>query len=40
MIYAKEGIPPDQQHLFYDGKLLLDELTLSDYNIRRGRKCS
>lgn len=32
-IQEKEGIPPDEQKLFFDGKELEEGKTLSDYNI-------
>ena len=34
MIQDKEGIPPDQQVLFFDGRQLEDDLTLYDYEVR------
>ena len=34
-IYEKERLPPDQQWLFYNGKQLDDDLTLSCYKVRK-----
>ena len=33
LIHSKEGIPPEQQRLVFDGKALKDECTLSDCNV-------
>ena len=34
VIRSKEGTPPEQQRLLFDGKALKDECTLSEYNVQ------
>ena len=35
-IQDQEGIPPDQQRLIHQGRLLIDHETLAELNIREG----
>jgi ubiquitin len=35
-IQDKEGIPPDQQFLYFSGRLLVDGRTLSEYDVTHG----
>lgn len=34
----KEGIPPEQQRLVYDGKHINDDASLDDYRLQDGAK--
>lgn len=34
----KEGIPPEQQRLVYDGKHINDDASLADYKLQDGAK--
>lgn len=35
LLYKREGVPVKMQRLSYEGKDLLDELTLKELNVRR-----